>query len=122
MLRLLRGISSNNIGDYYCLNCFNSKSTDNELKKHERLSNKHDYCHIVIPKELIESWREIIKSCIYNLYRFRMYTKIGHSCQNNPEKSYTEKKVQHEPSGYSLSLIETIFIEEKIVLKIFEKN
>ena len=27
------------------------------------------------------------------------------SCQNNPEKSYTEKKAEHEPSGYSLSLI-----------------
>ena len=24
-----------------------------------------------------------------------------HSCQNNPEKSYTEKKVKHTPSGYS---------------------
>ena len=25
-----------------------------------------------------------------------------HSCQNNPEKSYTEKKIQHMPSSYSL--------------------
>ena len=25
-----------------------------------------------------------------------------HSCQNNTEKSYTEKKAKHEPSGYSL--------------------
>ena len=24
-----------------------------------------------------------------------------HSCQNNPEKSYTEKKAKHTPSGYS---------------------
>ena len=23
-------------------------------------------------------------------------------CQNNPEKSYTEKKAKHKPSGYSL--------------------
>ena len=35
--RLLRGISSNHVGDHYCLNCFHSKSTDNALKKHERL-------------------------------------------------------------------------------------
>ena len=26
-----------------------------------------------------------------------------HSCQNNPEKSYTEKKIKHTPSGYSLN-------------------
>ena len=25
-----------------------------------------------------------------------------HSCQNNLEKSYTEKKTKHKPSGYSL--------------------
>ena len=25
-----------------------------------------------------------------------------HSCQNNIEKSYTEKKTKHKPSGYSL--------------------
>ena len=25
-----------------------------------------------------------------------------HSCQNNPEKSYTEKKIMHKSSGYSL--------------------
>ena len=25
-----------------------------------------------------------------------------HSCQNNPEKSYTEKKTRHTPTGYSL--------------------
>ena len=26
-----------------------------------------------------------------------------HSCQNNPEKSYTEKKTMHTPKGYSIS-------------------
>ena len=25
-----------------------------------------------------------------------------HSCQNNPEKSYTDKKIKHTSSGYSL--------------------
>ena len=28
-----------------------------------------------------------------------------HSCQNNLEKSYTERKAKHEPSRYSWSLI-----------------
>ena len=31
--------------------------------------------------------------------------KKEQSCQNNPEKSYTEKKAKHESSDYSLSLI-----------------
>ena len=30
------------------------------------------------------------------------YQKKMHSCQNNTEKTYTEKKAKHAPSGYSL--------------------
>ena len=31
--RLLRGISSNHVGDNYCLGCFHSYSPPNKLKK-----------------------------------------------------------------------------------------
>ena len=31
-----------------------------------------------------------------------MFTKERTSCQNNPEKSYTEKKDKHEPSGWAM--------------------
>ena len=31
--RLLKGISSNHVGDHYCLGCFHSYSTANRLKK-----------------------------------------------------------------------------------------
>ena len=34
---LLRGITSNHNGDFYCLNCFHSYNTKNKLKKHERV-------------------------------------------------------------------------------------
>ena len=27
------------------------------------------------------------------------------TCQNNPDKSYTERKAVHEPCGYSLDLV-----------------
>ena len=48
---LLRGITSNHHGDFYCLNCFDSYRTLNKLKKHERVCNNHDYCHVDMPKE-----------------------------------------------------------------------
>ena len=95
--RLLSGITSNDIGDYYCLGCFHSKRTDNELKKHEKLCNKHDYCHVEMPKED----RKILK---YNHGEkslkapFTIYADLEcllpkmSSCQNNPEKSCTERK------------------------------
>ena len=31
-----------------------------------------------------------------------MFTKKEQPRQNNPEKSYTEKKVVHEPSGWAM--------------------
>ena len=34
---LLRGITSNHNGDFYCLNCFHSYSTKEKLEKHERV-------------------------------------------------------------------------------------
>ena len=47
----LRGVTSNNNGDFYYLNCFHSYRTDNKLKKYGRLCNKHDYCYLEMPKE-----------------------------------------------------------------------
>ena len=47
--RLFRGITSNNNGDFYYLDCLHSFRTDNALKKHQRLCNNHDYCHIEMP-------------------------------------------------------------------------
>ena len=49
--KLPRGMSSNHVENYYCFSCFHSKSTDNTLKKLERLCGNHHYCHIVTPEE-----------------------------------------------------------------------
>ena len=48
---LLRGITLNHHGDFYCSNCFNSYRTHHKLTKHERVCNSHDYCHVDMPKE-----------------------------------------------------------------------
>ena len=48
---LLRGISSSNNEDSYCLNCFHSYRTLNKLKKHERVCNNDAYCHVDMPEE-----------------------------------------------------------------------
>ena len=38
--RLFTGVTSNNHGDFYYLNCLHSLRTDNALKRHERLCDK----------------------------------------------------------------------------------
>ena len=49
--RLFRGITSNNHGDFYCLCCLHSFRTDSALKKHERLCDNNDYCHVEMSTE-----------------------------------------------------------------------
>ena len=88
---LLRGITSNHDGYFYGLNCFHSYRTHNKLKKHERVCNNHDYCRVDMPKEY-EFIIYVDSECLLKKVR---------SCQNNPENSYTEKKVKHKPSGHA---------------------
>ena len=44
-------IPSKHDGDFYCLNCLHSFSTENKLKKHKNICKNHDYYYIEIPKE-----------------------------------------------------------------------
>ena len=104
---LLKGISSNHKEDFYCLNCFNSYTSKNKLKEHDEICNNNDSCRIDMP-----SWAE--KTLKYNPGEkslkapFAIYIDLEcilkkvQSSQNNPEKSYTEKKARHEPSGWSV--------------------
>ena len=55
--RLLRGITSNHDGDFYCLNCFHSYRTKNKLDTHKKICENHDYCHV----EMLTSDNNIIK-------------------------------------------------------------
>ena len=101
---LLRGITSNHDGHFYCSNCSHSYSTEEKLKKHEKVCNDHDCCYV----EMADEDNKILK---YNhgetsmRVPFIIYADLEcllekmHSCQNKLEKSYTQKKT---PSGYSL--------------------
>ena len=69
---LLRGITSNNHEDIYCLNCLHSYRTKEKLKKHEKACNNHDYCYVKMPNELekilkYNQWGKIIKNSTCDL-------------------------------------------------------
>ena len=104
---LLRGITSNQNGKFYCLNCFHSYSTKNKLKRHERVWNDHDYCYVEMPNE--DS--KILKYNHGEKSRLRFLLVLTESVlskmpsfQNNPEKSYTDRKSKNIPSGYACGL------------------
>ena len=48
---LLRGITSNHNGDFYCLNCFHSYTSEKKLRKHEKICKDYDFCDIIMPDE-----------------------------------------------------------------------
>ena len=123
MPALLRGITSNHNGDFYCLNCFHSYRTHNKLKKHEKVCNNNDYCHVDMPKEdekiLKYNHGEKSLKAPFTIYAdLECLLKKEQSHQNNPENSYTQRKANHKPSGYSWSLI-CSFDETKNRYKIY---
>ena len=48
---LFRGVTSKHEGDFYCLNCFQSYTTENKLKKHKKVCENHDCCYVEMPEE-----------------------------------------------------------------------
>ena len=94
---LLEGISQNHKEDFYCLNCFNSYTSKNKVKEHEEICNNNDSCRIKMP-----SWAEkilkynpgenILKAPVAIYLDLECLLKKLQSSQNNPEKSYKEKK------------------------------
>ena len=108
--RLFRGVTSNNHGNFYCLNCLHSFQTENILKRHERLCESNDYSYVEMPtksnKTLKYNPREKSLKVPFVIYADLKCLLIKkQSCQNNPNASYTERKAMHEPCGYALSLI-----------------
>ena len=107
MSALLRGVTSDHNGDFYCLNCFHSYKTENKLKKHERILKDHDYCYVEMPNEYNKILKynhgeESIKAPFIIYSDLECLLEKMHSCQNNPKKSSAEKKTKHKLSGYSL--------------------
>ena len=48
---LFRGITLKHEEDFYCLNCFQSYTTENKLKKYKKVCENHDYRYVEMPEE-----------------------------------------------------------------------
>ena len=104
---LLRGITSNHNGDFYCLNCFHSYTTKNKLKRHERIRRDHDFCYVKTPDEdkkilKYNPGEKSLKAPHIIFVDLECLLEKIDTCPNNLEKSYEEKITKHTPSGYSL--------------------
>ena len=45
---LLREITSNNNGNFYCLDCLHSFRTKNRLESHKKVCKNKDFCNVII--------------------------------------------------------------------------
>ena len=105
--RLLRRISSNHDGDYYCLNCFHSHRTENKLDAHKKICENHDYCNIEMPSpnnNIIKynSGEKSLELPFIIYADLECLLKKIDTCCNNLELLSTTKINQHVPSGYSI--------------------
>ena len=105
--RLLRGISSNHDGDYYCLNCFHSYRTENKLNVHKKICENHEYCNIEMPSPnnniIIYNQGDKSLKLTFMIYAdLECLLKKIDTCYNNPGLLSTTKINQHIPSGYSV--------------------
>ena len=104
---LLRGITSNHVGDFYCLNLFCAYSTKNKLEAHKKICENHDYCHVEMPTKdnNIIKYNQGEKSIKLPFVAYAdlecLLEKIS-TCQNNPRESSATEINKHAPSGYSL--------------------
>ena len=104
---LFRGITSKHDGDFYCLNCFQSYTAENKLKKHKNVCENHDYCYVEMREEYIKTLKyneggKSMRLPFIIIADLECLLEKINTCHNNPEKSSTTKINKHTPSGYSL--------------------
>ena len=104
---LFRGITGNNHGDVYGLNCFRAYTTENKLESHKKVCENHDYCFVEMPNEdnkiLKYNHGEKSMKAPFIIYAdLESLLEKMSTCYDSPEKSSTTKINKHTPCGYSL--------------------
>ena len=103
---MLRGITGNKHGEFYCLNWIHSYTTKNRHKKDQKICENHEYCKLEMPKKgsvliFISGEKSIMTLFVIYADLESILEKIS-GCENDPEKSSTIKVNQHIAFGYSL--------------------
>ena len=94
---LLRGITSNHNGDFYCLNCLHSYRMKSILKKHEKIRKNHNFCNIKMPdadNNILQSrpGRKSFKNAFVICADWECLLLKMNKCNNNLNMSYTTAK------------------------------
>ena len=103
---MLKGITSNHKGDFYCLDCFHSYRTKEALEKHIKVWEDKDYCYIEMPNKIKSlKYHPGFKSmrALFAIYAdLESFLKKMDTCINDPDKPSTTQLNKHGMCGYSL--------------------
>ena len=109
---LLRGTTSKNNGDFYCLNCLHFfKTKENKLELHKILCKNKDFCNVIMCSEDTKILADYNKHKKSDKAPFIIYVDLEciikkiNRYRNNSENLSTTKISEHIPSGFSLSTI-----------------
>ena len=125
-LSTLRGITSKDHSDFYCLNCLCSFRTENRLKSLEKVCKNKDFCGIAMPseKDNILEFNQYMKSdkMSYTIYADieSLIRKINR-CANNPETSSTKNQVRIFLVDIQCQQFGDLIIQKTSILYIWEK-
>ena len=107
---LLTGITSKRHGDFYCLNCLHSFTTEENLESHKKSCENKNYCNVIMSSEDTEIL-EFDKNQKFYKAPFTIYADLeciiekNDGCKDNPENSSTIKVSKHILSGISMFII-----------------
>ena len=107
---LFRAIMSKHDGNFYCLNCLYSFTTENKLEPHKKVSKNKSFCGANMPSQeaqILEfnQYQQSDKATFITYADLECLIKKVDGCKNNPENSSTSKVSKHIPLGFSMSTI-----------------
>ena len=107
---LLKRTTSEHQGDFYCLNCLHSFTTEKKLKSHKKVCENKDFCKVIMPfedTEILEfnQYQKIDKAPFTIYADLECIIEKIDGCENNCENSSRTKVSRHIPSGFSMSTI-----------------
>ena len=108
---LLRGITYEHQGDFYCLNRLLSFATKkNKLDSHKKVCENKDFFNVIMASEdtkilEVNQYQKSDKVPFIIYADLECIVETINGCKNNPEDSSTTIVSEHIPSGFSMSTI-----------------
>ena len=107
---LLRGITLQHFGHFYCLSCLHFSKPKNKLELHKKVRENKDFCNVHMPSQdtkVLEfnQYQTIDKAPFIICSNLEFLIEKIDECKNKPKSSCTAKITKHILWGFSVSTV-----------------